>query len=373
MTENHDAPHAAGATPPANFYEQIFSSFHTGVIVVNRDDTVVVANPAACFHLGIPESNLRPGVRFDSLEGAEAFAEVLHELKKTRKPVLRREIILEQNGRKQIVGASASMLQGAEKYNGAIFVFTNLTVTRSNERAAAINRQLAQIGKLTGGVVHELRNPLSVISGMAELLMRKLGPDHDVYSFASMIFEEAQGMEKLVAKFLSFAKPFELDFRPCTPNQILERAKKMNEGLIASKNIELSIQGASTESPIFRADTEKTSLALSNLLNNALEATPDGGKIELRCTFKEGSVFFRVTDSGPGIQHIDRESLANPFYSRKAESTGLGLSITNRIVTAHGGHLDYGNREVGGAWFEFSLPAESTFDLLADTLENPAV
>src|SRR5690606_32244747 len=114
----------------------------------------------------------------------------------------RRELVLETPEGQKIVGVTASLLQGPAAFNGVIFLFIDLTEIRQLRRAAELNRQLAQLGELTAGVVHELRNPLSVISGMSELLMRKLGEGHEHQRKAKVIFEEAEELEKLITQFL---------------------------------------------------------------------------------------------------------------------------------------------------------------------------
>jgi nitrogen-specific signal transduction histidine kinase len=189
---------------PANFNEQLIASLSSGVIAIGAQGTIMTANQAAADHLGVGIARLQPGVEIDQLEGIKALVSVKLEMLETKQPISRRELEIESPGGTRTIGLTASLLQGPEEFNGAIFLFTDLTKLRELERAATLNHQLAQIGELTAGVVHELRSPLSVVSGMSELLLRKL-KDADNYRKAELIHDEPVNMSKLISQFLSFS------------------------------------------------------------------------------------------------------------------------------------------------------------------------
>jgi len=345
------------------YYEQIIASLTSGVIAVDRDGKVITVNAAACAHLGIPASQLHPGVQFDTLEGVQQFADVIREMRETPHAVSRREIALETSGMPKIIGMTASRLKGPELFNGVAFLFIDLSEVRKLERAAELNRQLAQIGELTAGVVHELRNPLSVISGMAELLVRQLSGEEALARRAQAIVEESARLEKLISQFLSFAKPFEIEKRRCAPEELLDRAVQLCARLAREKNVTLDMR-CDSELAYLDADRTKVPQALANVIRNAVEAVSAGGLVTVYGAADRGEVVFRVEDNGPGIHLQEGDNLFSPFFSKKEEGTGLGLSIVHRIISAHGGKVLYGNRTAGGAWFELRLPAaENDTDL----------
>lgn len=356
-------------TVPAGYgvFEQILASLTSGVIAVDGEGTVLTVNPASCAHLGISPDTLHPGTRLDALAGAGPFHEILSEMKAKQQPISRRELIIEDKEGPRIIGMTASLLQGLQTFNGAVFLFVDLTEVRALERAAAINRQLAEIGELTAGVVHELRNPLSVISGMTELLARRLGDDENLMRKIETILKEVHHLDVLISQFLGFAKPFELSRIRCAPEEILERALILCERLAQEREVSISIHTGDTPQSI-NADPGRLAQALSNILRNAIELSPKSASVHLSSVRCGAEHIFRVEDEGPGIHLKEGENLFTPFYTKREGGTGLGLSIVHRIVTAHGGAVRYGNRAkppgtaLPGAWFEIALPILETSD-----------
>lgn len=347
---------AKGLLAPATVHEQIVASLSSGVLAVDSAGCVLTANAAAAQILGVEPESLAPGASLEAHESALHFIELAREVERGVHAVQRRELEVESGGARRILGITASALQGPEAYNGAIFLFTDLSLVRNLERRAEINKQLAQIGELTAGVVHELRNPMSVISGMAELILRRLPPEHPQLRQAELIFQEAQQIERLISQFLSFAKPFEARLTRCSAEPIAERAIQLVERAAKEKSVGLGCV-TDAELPHFQADASKLAQALGNLLRNAIEAVPVGGEVRLVVLADDG-IAFRIEDNGPGIHLQPGEDLLNPFFSKKEGGTGLGLNIVHRIVTAHGGSITYGNRPEGGAFFKVSLPIQ---------------
>lgn len=342
---------------PRSYHEQIVSSMSSGVLCVDRSGTVVTVNPAAHRVLDIDFSQIYPGSHLENIPGMEMFFELLGELSVTLEPVSRREFVQQPPSGRRILGVTASLLEGPEEFNGAIFLFSDITLVRELERSAALNRQLAQIGELTAGVVHELRNPLSVITGMAELLSRGLNEEPKLKKRADAIQEEAFHLEKLISKFLSFAKPFDVQRSPCAPISLVARSTQLCDRLATERGVTIRRDCSDTLPPIF-VDQSKMAQALSNLVRNAIEAMQQGGSVTLAATETNGAVIFRVSDTGPGIHLEEGEDLFSPFFSKKQDGTGLGLSIVHRIVLAHGGLVTFGNNEAGGAYFDVSIPTE---------------
>lgn len=346
---------AEGVGATATVHEQIVASLSSGVIAVDPAGRILTANAAAATILGLHHEDLRPGAFLDAVAGAASLAALFHELAAGADNIQRREITIDIEGARRILGVTASVLRGAAPFGGVSFLFSDLSEIRNLERRAEINRQLAQIGELTAGVVHELRNPMSVISGMAELLLRRLDESHPQHRQAATIFQEAAQIEKLISQFLSFAKPFEATLARCTAGPVVERAMQLAARAASEKQVTLHADLAAALPP-FQADAQKLAQALGNLVRNAVEAVPMGGAVTLRVAVEETRIAFYVEDNGPGIHLQPGEDLLNPFFSKKEGGTGLGLNIVHRIVTAHGGSVDYGNRPVGGAWFRAALP-----------------
>ena len=345
-------------SPTAEHYEQIIDSLTSGVIAFDADGVIIMVNRAARDHLGVPEERLYKGMRLDDLLELRPFVDVLHGVLTTHAPVTRQEVVLSRpDGGKKEIGFSASLLQGPREFNGAVFLFVDMTERRALERVAELNRQLAQIGELTAGVVHELRNPLSVISGMAELVQRRIEPTDPRHKSVTTILNEAKHLERLVAQFLGFAKPFELDVAPCRVETVVERTVALCQPRAQTKNVTLAAT-AQAGLPEMNADAEKLSQALVNIVSNGIDAVADGGHVWIHASREQADIRFEIADDGPGIRLRPGEDPFSPFFSKKEGGTGLGLAICHRIVTAHAGSVTYGNREEGGARFTVRVPIE---------------
>jgi signal transduction histidine kinase len=210
---------------------------------------------------------------------------------------------------------------------------------------------------LTTGVVHELRNPLQVISGMAELLQRKIKPNDPRSRNVQAIVNETKGLERLISQFLGFAKPFQLETAPCRAETIVERTFALCEPRAEAKRVTLAKEIAEAP-PDMEADANMLVQVIVNIVNNAIDAVSHGGQVTVAARHDGPDMVFDVTDNGPGIHLKPGEDLFKPFFSKKEGGTGLGLAICHRIVTAHAGSITYGNREEGGASFAVRIPTQ---------------
>lgn len=341
-----------------NYYEQIIQGLTSGVVASDKSGGIITANPAAAEHLNVSPTFFDTGAALDALPRGEELWAILQEVLESGAPVTRRTIIITQNnGTKMEIGLSASPLQDAEGVSGVVFLFTNMTERRNLERSADLNQQMAQLGELTAGVVHELRNPLSVICGNAELIQRHADGNMDISGSAESILREALDIERAISQFLGFAKPYELQRAPCYPTDIVERVLSLSQR--RSEHQKVAVEPHVDEGlPSISADVSLATQAVVNLVNNAIDASPEGAPVTLDVSLDGDDVLFSITDTAGGIHLEPGEDLFKPFFTRKEGGTGLGLSIVHRIVTAHGGEVGFRNvtGDVPGAQFEIRLP-----------------
>lgn len=342
----------------SNHFEQIMESLASGVLAIDAGGQILTVNRAACLHLGLAEDALSAGTALSVSSIPEAFRASLLEVFQRREPEVRREIVLAQpDGTRKEIGFTASLLKTPEEFGGMVFLFVDMTERRALERAAELNRQLAQIGELTAAVVHELRNPLAVIRGNTELLQRKITTGRPERRNLDAIYEETKTLERLVAQFLGFAKPFELDRALVSAQEVAARTVTACQPNAGRKSVVLHACTAGGDVR-FSADAHRLFQALANIVNNAIDAVPPGGEVWVSTSRENGDAVFEVLDNGPGIHLQPGEDIFEPFFSRKENGTGLGLAICHRIVTAHKGVVTFGNRSEGGAWFVVRIPLE---------------
>ena len=352
-----NAPRRVHAEVPG-YKEQILESLTSGVLAVDKDGIVITANAAASAHLHLSGGELEPDKAIGALSDLAPLVELFDEIKQTGDPVARQEIILNpSDGTKKEIGLSASLLQGPADFNGVIFLFTDMTERRQLERAAEINRQLAQVGELTAGVVHDLRNPITVITGMSELLMRVFGDDDPNHRSAELILQEAIHIERLISQFLGYARPLEIVAEPTPPEMLAKRVMQLCAPRAEQKEVSLS-WSAQPELPTIDVDTACAAQAIGNIVSNAVDAVQQRGVVSLAIRQEGPDVVFMVSDNGPGVHIGPDDDIFRPFFTKKEGGTGLGLANVHRIITAHSGSVNFSNREEGGACFEVRLPVK---------------
>ncbi|MCH7908595.1 MAG: PAS domain-containing protein [Candidatus Hydrogenedentes bacterium] len=359
MTEETKKPgrqDEAGTAPGGSASEQIVRGLTSGVIAVDAAGRITAVNPSACAHLNIDPDILCTGRLFDAIDGLAPFAAILSAVREQRQSVSRQEVLVgEGAAHAKEIGVSVSILEGPEAYNGAVFLFTDMTERRKLERAASANAQLASLGELAAGVVHELRNPLAIISGRAELVLRKLGVEDPFRESIETILDESAQLSKSITLFLGFSKPFVLNPEACTAASIAERAFELCRARAAEKEVSLSLHILDDVDEM-DVDRMRCAEAIANILSNAIDAVDRSGRIEVSVCQEGSDTVFEVSDDGPGI-HLDAgEDIFSPFFTKRRDGTGLGLAMVDRIVRAQGGSVAYVNRERGGTRFTLRIP-----------------
>lgn len=233
---------------------------------------------------------------------------------------------------------------------------------RAAQRQARTAERLAALGQLSAGLAHEIRNPLAVIQGSAEMLRQNLGGAAPVAAeMADNIAAEVQRVEGLVARFLDFARPLQLERRPARLEALLDQA--LEEARQRWPELPVSVErdyGQPGALPALAVDAMLLERAFANLATNAYEAMgAAGGRLRVSAARASeegrGGVRIEFRDTGPGIAAEHREQVFNPFFTTKPSGVGLGLAIVAKIVDQHGGQLRLGSGP--GAAFAIFLPA----------------
>jgi len=220
------------------------------------------------------------------------------------------------------------------------------------------------LGQLSAGLAHEIRNPLGVIKGSAEILKEKLsGVNELARELSEYIYTEVNRLSGLVGRFLDFARPSQLNVRAEELPELLERCLKAVAQ--QSQNATIKVVKEYAE-PLPRAlvDADVCEQVFTNLISNAFEAMSDGGQLTIRIhTVEKNSepaaeLAVEIADTGPGVPEEMKEQIFNPFYTTKKSGVGLGLAIVSKIVDAHGGAVKLVSAPGQGACFRVTLPAE---------------
>lgn len=239
---------------------------------------------------------------------------------------------------------------------------TNRQLEQAQAEARRSER-LAALGQLSAGLAHELRNPLGVIKGSAEMLSKKLQPaDSLAAELSGFISSEVIRLNTIVSRFLDFARPSQLQTRPEAILPLLEAALKEVHQQWSEARVEVERHYA-PNLPAVPLDAELCETVFTNLLLNAYQAMRGtGGKLKLvvAAVHADGrrGVEIDIEDTGPGIAPELRDQIFNPFFTTKKDGVGLGLSIVSKIVDGHRGWIRVRSEPDQGACFRVFFPAE---------------
>jgi two-component system sensor histidine kinase HydH len=238
----------------------------------------------------------------------------------------------------------------------------NRSLKVAQEEAQRAER-LAALGQLSAGLAHEIRNPLGVIKGSAEILAQKLDDANPLAKeLAGYIYTEVNRVSALVSRFLDFARPSQLDMRAVDLTLVVDRCLKMvsEQGACAKVRIQKDYSPGLKKVML---DQDLCDQVFTNLFMNACEAMGEqGGELRVRLRAAEeadrdAGVVVEVEDTGPGVPVELKEQIFNPFVTTKKSGVGLGLAIVSKIVDAHGGSLKLVSHPGHGACFRVTFPA----------------
>ncbi len=220
---------------------------------------------------------------------------------------------------------------------GITMVIEDQTEHLALEKEFEKSRRLAEIGRMTAAIAHEIRNPLSGISGSAQLIETETSLS-GAKEWAKVIRSEASELNDLCNEFLEFTREPLLNLENADLNWICKEAFERSESEFSdAKIIATFIPSAFT--PLIEADPPKIRQAVRNLIRNSIEALGTQGEITVRVSVESNWAVVTVEDNGPGIADEKRESLFTPFFTTKSNGTGLGLCNVKRTVEAHGGKI----------------------------------
>ena len=215
--------------------------------------------------------------------------------------------------------------------------------------------RLSALGELSAGMAHEIRNPLGAIRGTAEILREDVAKDDPKYEFAEILIREVERLNGVLEDFLRFARPAPIEPGFFQLNLLVREVLDLVRQQASNSHVELNFKaGEIDEIP---GQAEQIRQALLNLILNALQAMPDGGRLTVATRLVDNQARIVVADSGQGIAEEDRQRIFNPFVTTRSEGTGLGLAIVASIISDHNGYIRVRDNHPRGSKFIIELPA----------------
>ena len=214
--------------------------------------------------------------------------------------------------------------------------------------------KLAVVGEMSAAMSHEVRTPLGILRSSADILLRepKLSPEgREVLGF---IISETERLNKLVSTLIDAARPRTPAFANVNLTEVIANAIALLKNQAQQKEITITFEHA--EATNLRADADQMTQVLMNLLMNAIQILPSGGKIEVHLQSISDEIVMDILDDGPGILAENQAQIFEPFFTQRAGGVGLGLAVVRQIVQAHGGDIFYQTSKYQGAQFIITLP-----------------
>lgn len=333
--------------------ETVLSHTVNGIILIGCDRQILYINPMACGLLGVKEDEAlkRPQVVFSrSYALFSSVDRVFHE-----RQAAKSEMVLHHFGSRILETNMVPILNGLD-FEGVLVVLNDITGLK---RLETIRKDFV------ANVSHELKTPLSSISGYAETLMLENRDNQVIYEFARIIYDEASRLTRLVNGLLELTRleseTPNLQMQTFDVKDCIRDTLERMEPKLRDKGIQVQIDGPEGAVPV-EADRDRITQVLINLIDNAVNHSVEGGTVRIEVQSRPVDVYVAVIDQGPGIVPDEQSRVFERLYrvdrarARKYGGYGLGLSIVRHIVEAHGGTVGVVSQPGQGARFYFTLP-----------------
>lgn len=240
---------------------------------------------------------------------------------------------------------------------GALAIFTDLTAKKEVQRRIEQAERLATLGELMAGVAHEVRNPLTAISGFVQIL-KDSEKDPQRLEYTHIILKEVQSINRVIQQLLDFSRPRIGRYHQVNLNQILRESLILVKTKGVEARVDFHVQLDENLSDI-EADGELLKQVLLNILINAVQSITARGEIIISTqTLDDNYQQITVKDNGCGIADDIKSKVFDPFYTTKPSGTGLGLSISQRIIASHDGDIRLESQPNKGTTFIIILPVK---------------
>ena len=345
----------------ASLYKQVFDNITTGILTVNEHQIITSANNAIETITGSPPATLL-GKTITSIFSDFDLSE----------PDLRQTTnFTRDDGKKVRIGYTHIRIQPKEGTNSPqdspqkIVTLRDISDIEKLEKQVRQTEKLAAIGMMSAGIAHDFRNPLTAISGSAQVLADDFlssGEDnHTSYELTNIIIRESNRLIDTIADFLKFSRPEHADkewfsLRHCL-GEVLQMCKA-DPTWPSTSQIRLTL-GRTLD---LWADEKQMFTVFNHLIQNALAFCPKGEEIititahEIKTENSKNVMEITISDNGPGVPERDREQIFEPFFTSRTDGTGLGLAIIRQTIEVHQGTIQVGDAESGGAMFTIILP-----------------
>ena len=344
------------ASSAEKFSERIVASLPSGLIAFDGAGRSMVINTPGRSLLDVDGKTL--GESYEELLHAHAeLSEMVGDCLQTGTVYRRTEIqAVSADGRLRRFGATIAPIELPPERGprGALCLLTDITEVTELREQVALKNNLESLGEMSAGLAHEFKNAIATLQGYAQLI-QSLDLNDKAQVAAGSLLNEVRNLSSMVTSFLNFARPQPLQLEEVSLSDLISDCATELEPLFQELRVRIVVEVE--DSLNVRADERMLRQALLNLMRNGAEAIPEDKterKVFVRAVH-EGAAFIEIRDTGPGIPLTDLQKIFIPFFTTKAKGYGVGLALTHRIITQHGGTLTAANSPEGGAVFNIRI------------------
>ncbi len=348
------------------FREHVFRSMTNGLVSVDLHGNVQLFNHAAERLSGFAASDVRGRPTGEWLSYGGPGRDPLGEALETGRSVRGVDATLRTAAGKPVpLRLTTSLLRDADgEVQGALAEFADQSGIKAMEAQIRHLDKLAAIGRFTSSIAHEIRNPLAGITAGIQYLRKRMdGPGQEHVDF---ILAEADRMNRIIEDLFRAGRPLQLSLQEADIEALVERSVRALEPRFAERGVRC-VRRIDADLPLVAVDADRIEQVLINLIQNAVDASPDGGDVEIDMRLgaaenplapaqEPDSLVVVVGDHGPGISEEHRDKIFEPFFTTKASGTGLGLYVCHHIVEGHGGSIVVDSATGRGTRFIVCLP-----------------
>jgi PAS domain S-box-containing protein len=352
-----------GARELRSNVEQLLQRLEETVLLFDNTGKLVVSGETAERMLGKSRDEL-VGRSLDQLfPPATALGDLIGNAVRSRQSLRDHRVTMVRDGvgTRLLVSVEILRKDASQEDLGTMITLRDIESRRQLERQIDVSSRLAAISRLTGGVAHEIKNPLNAIALHLEVLRGKLDGDQPE---VDVIAGEIKRLDTVVKTFLNFTKPIDLKAEPLDLKQVVEQVLALVSVDAEAKHIQ--IETALEDRLWINGDADLLKQAILNIVNNALEALREGGKLSLCLEWNGAECQIAIADNGPGIAPDVRGQIFNLYFTTKEHGTGIGLATTFRVMQLHGGTIDFESELGKGTTFRLRFPG------IADLREEAA-
>ncbi|MEH7225689.1 PAS domain S-box protein [Bacillus sp. JJ1566] len=338
-------------------FESLYVHNSDAIFTLNLEGELMDTNPASETLIGYSLEELQK-MGWDSIviqEDRTRHQQHFHDVKEGKHQEFNVSMI-HKDGRKRMVEIKMIPIINENEFIGIYQIAKDITDSKLAEEMIRRSDKLSVVGQLAAGVAHEIRNPLTTLKGFVQFLKSDIDN-----RYADIMLTELERINLIVSEFLILAKPQGIKYERMNVSKILRDVVSLLETQAILNKIHIQLED-DIENPVISCEQNQLKQVFINLLKNAMESMQNGGEIIVKVKRKKKDMIsIRFIDEGVGISEKQIPRLGEPFYTTKADGTGLGLMVCYRIIESHGGYMKISSKLQKGTIVEVCLPNNHHF------------